>query len=73
MDLAKRIEEATAYVTVNISSLSIIKLYPIVNAKRVTTQYGPSVLLGIRESEARIVQLFLPKRYYAVISDDDMD
>jgi len=67
MDLVKRFEEATAYAIVNISSLEIDKLYPIVNAKRVTTKYGPTVLLSIRESEARIVQLFLPKIYCAVM------
>jgi len=37
------------------------------------TKYVPTVLLSIRESEARTVKLFLPKRYCAVISDDDMD
>jgi len=36
-------------------------------------EYGPTVFLSIRESEARIVQLFLPKRYCVVISDDDID
>jgi len=58
---------------VNISSLEIKKLYPIVSAKRMTTKYRPIILLSIRESEAGIVQIFLPKRYCAVISDDDMD
>jgi len=66
MDLAKRFAVATAYATVNISSLEINKLFTIVSAKRVTTIYGPTVFLSIRESEA-------PKRYSAVISDDDMD
>jgi len=73
MDLAKRFEEATVYATVNINTLEINKLYPIFRAKRMSTKYGPTVLLSIRESEARIVQLFLPKIYYAVISDEDMD
>jgi len=53
--------EATAYATVNISYLEINKLYPTVNAKRVTTKYGPTLLLSIRQSEAGQVQLFLPK------------
>jgi len=73
MDLAKRFPKDTAYATVNISSLELNELYPIVNAKRVTTKYCPTVLLSIRESEVLIVQLFLPKRYCAVISDDDME
>ena len=73
MDFAKRFAEATAYATVNIISLKINKMYPIVNFKRVTTKHGPTLLLSIRESEESIVQLFLPKRYCAVISDDDME
>ena len=73
MDLAKQFEEATAYAAVNISSSEINKLYPIVGAKRMTTKYGPTMLLSVRESEARKVQLFLPKIYCAVISDDDLN
>jgi len=73
MDLAKRFEEAIAYTSVNLSSLEINKLYPIFHAKRSTTKYGPTVLLSIRGSETSKVQIFLPKRYSAVISDDDMD
>jgi len=66
MDLAKRFAEATAYATLNISSLENNKLFPIVNAKRVTTKYGQTVFPSVRESE-------VPKIYCAVISDDDMD
>jgi len=73
MDLAKGFEEATAYATVNISSLEINEQYPIASAKRMTTKNRPNILLSIRESEARIVQIFLPKRYCAVISEDDVD
>jgi len=73
MDLAKRFEEATAYATVNISCLDLNKLYPIFNDKSMTTKYGPGILLPMREWYAQIVQLFLSKRYCAVISDDDMD
>jgi len=73
MDPAKRFEEATAYTSVNLSSLEINKLYPFVHAQRITAKYGPTVLLWIRVSETRTVQVFLPKQYSAVISDDDMD
>jgi len=38
MSRAKRIEEATALATINIMSLEIIKLYPIVSATRMTTK-----------------------------------
>jgi len=73
MDLANRFEETTAYATVKIGTVDINKLFSIVGAKRMITKYGATVLLSIRESEARIVKLFLPKIYCALISDDDMD
>ena len=73
MDLAKRFEEATSCTSDNLSSLGINKLYPIVRAKRITTKYGPTLLLSLRDSEASMVQIVLPKRYCVVISDDDMD
>jgi len=73
MDLAKRFEEATSSTSVNISSLEINKLYPIVRAKNINTKFGPKISLSIRDSEAKIVQLFLPKRYSDVVSEDDIE
>jgi len=55
MYFVKHFAEVTAYATVNISSLEINKLYPIVNAKLVTTKYGQTVLLSILESDTRTV------------------
>jgi len=73
MDLAKRFEEATAYTSVSLTSLEPNKLYPIIRAKRMTTKYGPTVLLSLRVSETSIAQVFLPKRYCHVMSDEDME
>ena len=73
MNLVKGFDEATAYTSVKLSALERNKLYPRVHAKRIATKYGPTVLLSIRVSETNIVQILLPKRYSAVISDDDMD
>ena len=72
MDLAKSFEVATAYTSVNLTSLESNKLYPIFRAE-ITTKYGPTVLLTLRVSETGIVQVFLPKRYSDVMSDEDMD
>ena len=69
----KRFEEAISCTSVNLSYLEINKLNPIVRAKRITTKYGPTVLLSIRESEASMIHNFLPKRQCAVIPDDNMD
>ena len=73
MDLAKRFEEATAYASVNVTYLEPHKLYPITRAKRISTKYGPTVVLTLRISETSIVQAFLPKRYSEVMSGADMD
>jgi len=59
MDLAKRFEEGTSSTSVNISSLETNKLYPIVRARRIASKYGPKILLSIRDSEAKVVQIFL--------------
>jgi len=72
MDVAKRFEEATSSTSVNISSLEMNNLYPIVHAIRINTTFGSTVLLSIRDFEANIVQIFPPKRYSDVVSDDDM-
>ena len=73
MNLGNRFEEATAYSSVNVTSLELNKLCLIVWAKRISTKYGPTVLLTLRVSETSIVQVFLSKRYSEVLSDDDMD
>jgi len=67
------IQEPTACTSVNKNCLEINKLYPIVSGKSITTKYGPTVLPSIWESEESIVQIFLLKRYCAVISDVDME
>ena len=72
MELAKKFEDATLCQSVNIISLDTDKKYPIVRAKRITSKFGPSVLLTIRDSESTTDQTFLPKRYSAVVSDDDI-
>ena len=49
MDLAKRFEEATAYATINIISLEINIMCPIVSARRTNTKYRPTLVLSIWE------------------------
>jgi len=73
MELAKKFEEATSCQSVNINSLETDKKYPIVRTKRITNKFGPSVLLTIRDSESTTDQTFLPKRYSAVVSEDDIE
>jgi len=73
MDLTKRFEEATAYASVNVTSLEPHKLYPIIKAKRIRTKYVPTVVLTLRVSKTYIVQVFLLKLYSEIMSDTDID
>lgn len=73
MELAKKFEEATSCQSVNISSLEMDKKYPIVRAQRISSKFGPTVSLTIRDSESTTIQTFLPKRHSPVVSDDDID
>ena len=72
-NLAKRFDEATVYESVNVNSLQPHIFYAILKAKRIPTKYGPSIVLTIRISETRIVQVFLPKHYSEIMSDTDIN
>jgi hypothetical protein len=72
MDLRHKFEEADISDVIQASEMDIGRRYPICNARRVETRYGPSVLLTIDGFRERPVSLFLPKRYSAVFSDDDI-
>ena len=75
MDLAKKFEDATASAScasVNTSILILNRPYPIVRAKRITTKFESTVLLSIRDTDVQLIQIFLPKRYASVVSDDDI-
>ena len=37
-----------------------------------TTKFASTVLLSIRETDEQLVQIFLPKRYASVVSDEDI-
>jgi len=74
MDLPRKFEAANSSRSINISELDTDKKYPIVSAKRIITKFGPTALLTIQDSDsAAALQIFLPKRYSEVISDDDID
>jgi len=49
------------------------KKNPIDRAKRITSKFGPTDLLPISAPQSTKVETFLPKRYSAVVSDDEME
>jgi hypothetical protein len=74
MDLIRRFDNAASHTTVKIPSLEMGRRYAILAAERVTTRYGPSILLTIAlgTSSPDSVRVFLPTRYTDVITDEDI-
>ena len=70
MDLIRRFDNAVSYRGVKIPSLEIGRPYEILSAERVTTKYGPFVLLTINLGTSDNVRVFLPTRYSNVVTDD---
>ena len=79
MALSQRFSDVACDV-VHISTLKVEHTYPIVKADRVKTRYGETVLLSIRDTQnlsvrdasPALLKVFLPKRYAAIITDEDI-
>ena len=57
---------------IKINAMEMNTKYPI-RAERVTTKFGPTILLHIKETLYRIVKIFISKRYSSVIPDENME
>ena len=72
MAFAQGFNEVTCDIT-HISSLELNHKYPIEHADRVTTKFGETILLSIRDVAVdRLCKVFLPQRYTADFNDDDV-
>ena len=71
MALAQRFNEVTTDIT-HISELEVFRAYSIEGADKVTTRYGDTVLLAIRDGENRLLKVFLLQRYGAAFKDEDL-
>jgi len=72
MDLSMKFKMTSACHTVKITSLKTDSSYPIERAEKVQTKYGEAVLLTLKESSQVYVKVFLPRRYGAQFSEDDI-
>jgi hypothetical protein len=52
--------------------MEVEKKYPIEHAERVYTRYGETVLLSLRDPQTLLIKTFLPKRYAAHFTEDDI-
>jgi len=73
MDIKTRFQAATSCHFVKIAALEMERKYSIIRAERVETRFGPAVLLTILETPVNSIKVFLPKRYSAAMTDDDID
>jgi len=58
--------------TIRITSLKTDSSYPIERAEKVQTRYGEAILLTLKESSQVYLKMFLPRRYGALFSEDDL-
>jgi len=72
MDLSVKFRMTSACQTVRITSLKNDISYPRERAQKLQTRYGEAVLLTLKESSQVYVKVFLPRRYGALFSEDDL-
>jgi hypothetical protein len=53
--------------------MEVNKKYPIIGAELITTKFGPTVLMRIKEQPTKVVKVYLPKRYSAIVLDEDIE
>ena len=73
MDLAQKFEWVAFYKTISVTELDLNRKYRILMAKRLTTIFGSTVLLTIRDSGAAHAQVFQYRRYSDVVTDTDIE
>jgi len=73
MGLEQKFEGVTWDNTVSACDLERNRKYPILRAKTITTRMGSAVLLTNGDSLEDSSQVFLPKRYRDVVTDDDIE
>ena len=73
MDLIQKIDGVTCDTTVCVPELVVNRKYRILQAKRLTTRFGPTVILTVKGEDAVPTQVFLPRRYSDLFSDTDIE
>ena len=58
---------------VQIHTLNVDRPYPILYARRMSTQFGPTVLLTLQTEENINVKVYLPRRYTEGFNDQDIE
>jgi len=69
MDLTQKFDGVKCDTTVSVSELDENRKYRILRVKRLTTRFGPTVILTVKGEDAAPAQIFLPRRYSDVFRD----
>jgi hypothetical protein len=72
MFLNKKFQEVASSYAIKISTMEVEK-NPITHAEKMDTKFAPTVLICIKDSEYKIVKVFMPKRYGSFFTDDDIN
>ena len=73
-DFVQRFNEVSNDI-VHLSDLDVNKKYPIARVDRMTTKFGETILVSIRDpdrADQPIYKVFLPQRYAATFTDEDV-
>ena len=73
MDLAACLAKVASGNIVLIYTLDVGRRYPVSNAHRQETLYGPSILVTLWVDPPNDVKMYLPKRFTEVFQDGDIE
>jgi len=73
MELSHKIQEVDSCYSMKLRPLQVDRKSPITHAERVATRFGPAIVLAIRDTQDRIVKVFIPRRFYSAFSDEDLE
>ena len=73
MDISRRIQELDSSYSMKLSSLLVDRKYPITYAERIATRFAPAFVLAVRDTPKRVLKVFMPRRFYAAFSYQDLD
>jgi len=73
MDLTHKFDVVTCDPTVSVSELDVNRKYRILRAKRLSSCFGPKVILTVKTKDAAPAPIFLPRRYSDVFTDTDIE
>ena len=72
MELVKKFHEESTCDVIPIDKLQVEVKNLILRAERVYTRYGPSIVLTLQGPESRRYKVYLHRRYYWLVTDDDI-